>query len=75
MLQSKAQGYSVLQWPHRDTRGASSNKCCGIMIAVDKHMFPPSCLQATWQPPAQFQGKGGAARFKVRGRFDICVIS
>eukprot|EP00971_Amphidinium_carterae_P047479 935319-Amphidinium_carterae.1 len=74
MLQVQAHGYRVLQWPHRDARGASSNRCCGCMIALDKRLFPASCLQATWQPPDRLQGRGGAARLKIRGRFDICVI-
>eukprot|EP00971_Amphidinium_carterae_P345326 6486231-Amphidinium_carterae.1 len=75
VLQATTNGYWVLQWPHRGRKGAGSNKSCGCMIAVDRHFFPSSCLRGMWQPPDHIQGRAGAARFKIAGRFDICIIT
>eukprot|EP00971_Amphidinium_carterae_P081407 1610596-Amphidinium_carterae.1 len=75
LLQVEACGYFVLQWPHGARRGATgTNKSCGCMLAVQKNLFPRTSLVQTWTPPSRIQGRGGAARFRIRGLLDVCFL-
>ena len=64
--------YSAFDWGWIP-KTAGINKCCGVVLLIDRTQLPNCCVNHVYSPPDSLQGRVGAVRYKT-AHMDTCYI-